>query len=55
MASQNNDFRVPKFFASSHLPGSASLDLQEEIGCVSKAVGHALDDLDAVIDAFEDR
>jgi len=27
--------------------------LQEEVGVVSEAVGHALDDFDLVVDAFQ--
>ena len=34
---------------------SVVLDFQKEVGCVPKSVSHALDDLDAVVDAFEDR
>jgi hypothetical protein len=41
-------------FGSSRLSGEGGLDLQEEIGWVAESVGHALDDLDAVIDAFQD-
>jgi hypothetical protein len=39
---------------SSLFTGEGRLDLQKEIGRVTKAVGHALDDLDAVIHALKD-
>ena len=47
--------RVHQKKGSSRFAGKGILDLQEEIGCIPKSVGHALDDLDAVVDAFEDR
>ena len=40
---------------SSHFTGERILDFQKEVGCVPKSVSHALDDLDAVVDAFQDR
>jgi hypothetical protein len=45
----------PKKKGSSRFAGKRILDFQEEVGCVAKSVGHALDDLDAVVDAFQDR
>ena len=44
---------VRQMFGSSRIPGERSLDLEEEVGRVAEAVGHALDHFDAVIDAFE--
>ena len=41
-------------FSSSHFAGKCSTDLEEEVGVIAIAVGHALDDLDAVVDAFDD-
>jgi hypothetical protein len=35
-------------------PGDGGLDFQEEVVRVPKAIGHALDDLDAVVNALED-
>ena len=42
------------YFGSSRFAGERILDFQEEVGCVPKSVGHALDDFDAIVDAFED-
>src|SRR5690606_17857377 len=39
---------------SSRFTGERGSDLEEEVVGVAVAVGHALDDLDAVVDAFED-
>jgi hypothetical protein len=41
------------FFGSSPNSGEGSPDLEEEVGVVSEAVGHAFDDLDLVVDAFD--
>jgi len=38
----------PLFYGSSRFAGERILDFQEEVGCVPKSVGHALDDFDAV-------
>lgn len=38
---------------SSRITWIGGLDLEEEVGAVAVAVGHTLDDLDAVVDAFE--
>jgi hypothetical protein len=32
----------------------ASLDFEEEVGGIATAIGHALDDLDAIVHAFQD-
>src|SRR5690606_8094256 len=39
---------------SSRFTGERGSDFEEEVVGVAVAVGHALDDLDAVVDAFED-
>src|SRR6185437_9091549 len=39
---------------SSPNSGESLSDLEEEIGVVAEAVGHAFDDLDLVVDAFQD-
>src|SRR5690606_8335668 len=41
------------FTGSSRISGEGSLDLEEEVIGVTVAIGHALDDLDAVVDALE--
>ena len=47
--------RLPElFYGSSRFAGEGGLDLQKEIGGVAEAISHAFDDLDFVIDAFED-
>src|SRR6185312_16444041 len=38
---------------SSRITGEGGLDLHEEVIAVAVTVGHALDDLDLVVDAFE--
>ena len=42
------------FFGSSRNSGESGPDFEEEVGVVAVAVGHALDDLDTVVDALED-
>src|SRR5690606_42012327 len=42
------------FLGSSRFTGERGSDFEEEVVGVAVAVGHALDDLDAVVDAFED-
>src|SRR5690606_9615635 len=39
------------FFGSSPNSGERGPDLEEEVGVIAEAVGHALDDLDLVVDA----
>src|SRR5690606_31260010 len=46
--------RHPLFQGSSRFTGERGSDFEEEVVGVAVAVGHALDDLDAVVDAFED-
>ena len=38
---------------SSHITGERGLNLDEEIFLVSESVGHSLDDLNAVVHAFD--
>lgn len=42
-----------QIFGSSHISGEGGTDFQEEVVGVPEAAGHAFDDLDAVVDAFE--
>src|SRR5690606_21040737 len=39
---------------SSHFPGERGLDFQEEVARVAKSIGHALDDLDAVVHPLDE-
>src|SRR5690606_18272873 len=39
---------------SSHFPGERGLDFQEEVARVAKSIGHALDDLDAVVHSLDE-
>src|SRR5690606_34584105 len=45
--------RRGSFFGSSRFTGECGPDLQEEVVRVAVAVGHSLDDLDAVVHAFQ--
>src|SRR5690606_16705775 len=42
------------FLGSSHFPGERGLDFQEEVARVAKSIGHALDDLDAVVHSLDE-
>src|SRR5207342_1492110 len=42
------------FSGSSPNSGECGPDLEEEVGVVAEAVGHALDDLDLVVDALDE-
>ena len=42
------------FLGSSGNSGERRADLEKEVGVVSEAVGHALEHLDLVVDAFEE-
>jgi hypothetical protein len=46
--------RRPTFFGSSPISGERRSDLEEEIGVIAVALGHALDDLDLVVDALDE-
>src|SRR5690606_287096 len=46
--------KTPFKKGSSRFTGERGSDFEEEVVGVAVAVGHALDDLDAVVDAFED-
>jgi hypothetical protein len=41
------------FFGSSPNSGEGRPDLEEEVGVIAKAIGHALDDLDLVVDFLD--
>ena len=45
---------VPLFHGSSPNSGEGGADLEEEVGVVAEAVGHALDDLDLVVNALDE-
>lgn len=45
---------VSKIFGSSSYSGEGIFDFEEEVFGVSVSVCHAFDDLDLVVDAFED-
>jgi len=42
------------FFGSSPNSGEGGTDLEEEVAVVAEAIGHALDHLDPVVDAFDE-
>ena len=44
---------TPKKEGSSHFTGERSLDFQEEVLCIPETISHALDNLDAVVIAFQ--
>src|SRR5678816_4517509 len=46
--------RGPLFFGSSPNSGERCPDFEEEVGVVAEAVGHALDDIDLVVDALDE-
>jgi hypothetical protein len=47
-------FVAPLIIGSSGNSGESCSDFEEEVFFVSETVGHSLDDLDLVVDAFED-
>lgn len=42
------------FFGSSKNTGKGGADLEEEVPLIAVSIGAALDDLDGVVDAFDD-
>jgi hypothetical protein len=42
-----------EYQGSSSNSGKGGADFQKEVGVVAEAVGHSLDDLDLVVDAFD--
>ena len=45
--------RLRTFFGSSKMSGEGGADFEEEVSFVAVSIGHALDDLDSVVDPFE--
>ena len=45
--------RIGRLLGSTRLTGKGVLDFEEEVGGVSVATGHSLDDFDAVVHAFQ--
>src|SRR6266542_3683884 len=52
--SRANRLRTFAYPGSSRISGKRRADFEKEVRVVAKAVGHALEDLDLVVDAFKD-